>query len=93
MWNRGIITAIPKCSTSDQRDPLSYRGITLAPFAYKVFCGILNEREIIKDEQNGFMKGSTVDHINTITSIIETRKKCKLSTYVAFIDFKKSMTR
>ena len=30
----------------------------------------------------------TVDHINTITSIIETRKKCKLSTYVAFIDFK-----
>jgi hypothetical protein len=32
----------------------------------------------------------TVDHINTITSIIETRKKCKLSTYVAFIDFKKA---
>ena len=95
MWNRGIITPIPKCSTSDPRDPLSYRGITLAPFAYKVFCGILNdrlvkwpdEREIIKDEQNGFMKGrSTVDHINTITSIIETRKKCKLSTYVAFRD-------
>ena len=70
MWNRGIITPIPKCSTSDPRDTLSYRGITLAPFAYKVFCGILNEREIIKDEQNGFMKGSTVDHINTITSII-----------------------
>jgi hypothetical protein len=91
MWNRGIITAIPKCSTSDQRDPLSYRGITLAPFAYKVFCDILNdslvkwldEREIIKDEQNGFMKGrSTVDHINTITSIIETRKKCKCNTYI-----------
>ena len=65
----------------------------------KFFCGILNdrlvkwldERELIKDEQNGFMKGrSTVDHINTITSIIETRKKCKLSTYVAFIDFKKA---
>lgn len=37
MWNRGIITPIPKCSTSDPRDPLSYRGITLAPFAYKVF--------------------------------------------------------
>jgi hypothetical protein len=51
----------------------------------------LDEREIIKNEQNGFMKGrSTVDHINTITSIIETRKKCKLSTYVAFIDFKKA---
>ena len=43
MWNRGIITPIPKCSTSDPRNPLSYRGITLAPFAYKVLCGILND--------------------------------------------------
>ncbi|CAC5388251.1 unnamed protein product [Mytilus coruscus] len=25
MWNKGIITPIPKCSTSDPRDPLSYR--------------------------------------------------------------------
>ncbi|CAC5411253.1 unnamed protein product [Mytilus coruscus] len=99
MWNKGIIIPIPKCSTSDPRDPLSYRGITLAPFAYKMYCGILNERlvkwlderEIIYDEQNSFMKGkSSIDHISTITSIIETRKKCKLSTYVAFIDFKKA---
>ena len=95
MWNREIITPIPKCSTSDPRDLLSHRGIALAPFAYKVSCGILNdrlvqwldEREIIQDEQKG---RSTVDHINTITSIIETRKKCKLSTYVVFIDFKKA---
>ena len=79
--------------------PLSYRGIALAPFAYTVFFCILNdrlvkwfdERELIKYEQNGFMKGRiTVDHINTITSIIETRKKCKLSTYVAFIDISKA---
>ncbi|CAC5356242.1 unnamed protein product [Mytilus coruscus] len=83
MWNKGNITPIPKCSTSDPRDPLSYRGITLAPFAYKMYCSILNERlvkwlnerEIINDEQNGFMKGkSSVDHVSTITSIIETRK-------------------
>ncbi|CAG2189383.1 unnamed protein product [Mytilus edulis] len=26
MWNKGIITPIPKCSTTDPRDPLSYRG-------------------------------------------------------------------
>ncbi|CAC5401445.1 unnamed protein product [Mytilus coruscus] len=99
MWNKGIITPIPKCSTSDPRDPLSFRGTTLAPFAYMMYCSILNERlvkwlderEIINDEQNGFMKGkSTIDHISTITSIIETRKKCKLSTYVAFIDLKKA---
>ncbi|CAC5406641.1 unnamed protein product [Mytilus coruscus] len=84
MWNKGIITPIPKCSTSDPRDPLSYRGITLAPFAYKMYCSILNERlvkwldemEIVNDEQNGFMNDrSTIDHISTTTSIIETRKK------------------
>ena len=65
------------------RDPLSYRGITLAPYAYKLYCCVLNnrliewldEREVIKVEQNGFIKGrSTIDHISTLTSIIETRK-------------------
>ena len=29
-WGKGIITPIPKSNTSDPRDPLSYRGITLA---------------------------------------------------------------
>ena len=37
MWNRGIITPIPKYYTSDPRDPLSYRGIALAPFTYTAF--------------------------------------------------------
>ncbi|CAG2199715.1 unnamed protein product [Mytilus edulis] len=98
-WNKGIINPIPKCSTSDPRDPLSYRGITLAPCAYKLYCSVLNnrltewldEREVINDEQNGFIKGrSTIDHVSTLTSIIETRKKCKLSTFVSFVDFKKA---
>ncbi|CAC5391697.1 unnamed protein product [Mytilus coruscus] len=44
MWYKGIITPIPKCSTSDHRDPLSYRGITLAPITYKMYCSVLNER-------------------------------------------------
>lgn len=44
MWNKGIITPIPKCSTSDPRDPLSYRGITLAPFAYEMYCNTINDR-------------------------------------------------
>ena len=63
-WSKGIINPIPKASTSDSRDPLSYRGITLAPVTYKVYCTILNERliswneqhNIIVDEQNGFRK-------------------------------------
>jgi hypothetical protein len=36
-----------------------------------------------------FKGRSTIDHISTSTSIIETRKKCKLSTFVSFIDVKK----
>ncbi|CAC5355697.1 unnamed protein product [Mytilus coruscus] len=93
MWNKGIITPTPKCSTTDPRDHLSYRGITLVPCAYKLYCGVLNkrltgwldEREIINDEQNGFIKGrSTIDHISTLTSVIETRKKCKAVNFCIF---------
>ena len=98
-WSKGIINPIPKASTKDPRDTLSYRGITLSPVTYKVYCTILNERlvswneqqNIIVDEQNGFRKKrSTLDHLTTLTSIIETRKKARKSTYCAFIDFKKA---
>ena len=77
-----IINPIPKAYTSDPRDPLLYRGITLSPVTYKVYCTILNERLVswneqqnsIVDEQNGFRKNSTLDHLTTLTSIVETRK-------------------
>ena len=84
IWSKGIITPIPKCSATDPRDPLSHRGITLAPCTYKFYCNILNNRRvdwldekgILNDEQNCFVKGSsTIDHISTLTSIIEKRKK------------------
>ena len=66
-WSRCIINPIPKAATSDSRDPLSYRGITLAPVTYKVDCSILNERliswneqqNIIVDERNCFRKKYT----------------------------------
>ncbi|CAG2208741.1 unnamed protein product [Mytilus edulis] len=99
LWSKGIITPIPKSSTADPRDPMAYRGITLAPVSYKLYCGVLNSRLTVKldelnflhDEQNGFRKGrNTIDHISTLTTVIETRKLHKLSTYVAFIDFKKA---
>ncbi|CAG2251188.1 unnamed protein product [Mytilus edulis] len=91
--------SIIKCSSSDPRDPLSYRGITLAPATYKLYCGVLDCRlrekfdasDIIHDEQNGFRKDrNTIDHLLSITSIIESRKLRKQSTYAAFIDFKKA---
>ena len=51
----------------------------------------LDTRDIIHDEQNGFRKSkNTIDHLSTPTSIIETRKRRKLSTLAAFVDFKKA---
>ncbi|CAG2255049.1 unnamed protein product [Mytilus edulis] len=72
LWSKGMITPIPKSSTSDPHDPMSYRGITLAPSSYKLYCGVLNARltsklddlDCLNDEQNGFRKDrSTIDHL------------------------------
>ena len=40
VWGKCIISPIPKSSTIDRRDPLSYRGIVLASSMYKLY--ILN---------------------------------------------------
>lgn len=99
IWGKCVINPIPKSSTTDPRDPLSYRGISLASSVYKIYCSILNSRlsswvesnNKIVDEQNGFRKGrSTTDQISSLTNIIDTRKKQKKSTYCAFIDFRKA---
>lgn len=98
-WHKCILNPIPKSSTSDPRDPSCYRGIALASSIYKLYCGIINQRlstwaeenNLLNDAQNGFRKGrGTVDHLCTLSSIIETRKRQKLSTFVAFIDFRKA---
>ena len=99
IWGKCIINPIPKASTNDPRDPLSYRGISLASSMYKMYCYILNERlskwaednDNIVDEQNGFRrKRSTIDHISSLTNIIDTRKKLRKATFCAFIDFRKA---
>ena len=78
---------------------LNYRGLTLASAIYKLYCGILNTRlstwaeaeGLLVDEQNAFRKGrSTIDHLSTLTNIIEHRKSKGLSTFATFIDFKKA---
>jgi hypothetical protein len=47
--------------------------------------------DLILDNQNCFRKQrSTIDHLFTLTSIMETRKARKLSTFAVFIDFKKA---
>jgi hypothetical protein len=99
MWGQGIITPIHKPGSADSRDPMSYRGITLAPTMYKLYCHILNHRMTywmeannkLVDEQGGFRKKrSTTDHLSSLSNLVETRIKQKQSTYAAFIDFKKA---
>jgi len=99
LWTKGIIQPIPKSSTCDKRDPMAYRGITISSSVYKLYCSVLNERlstwaeesNLLVDEQNGFRKGrSTIDHLSSLTNIIDTRKKKRKATFCAFIDFKKA---
>ncbi|XP_052808975.1 uncharacterized protein LOC128237452 [Mya arenaria] len=99
LWSKCIINPIPKSSTADKRDPLSYRGISLASSMYKLYCHVLNSRlskwseenNIVSDEQNGFRKRrSTTDHIMSLYNILDTRKKSRKSTICAFIDVRKA---
>ena len=99
LWRTGIITPVLKSSTTDKRDPANYRGITITPAIYKLYCNVINNRlkeweeenSVLCDSQNGFRKGrSTVDHIVSLTSLIETKKLKRQSTFAAFIDFTKA---
>ena len=86
IWAKSLICPIPKCTTSEPRDTLSYRGIAITTVSYKVYCALLNHRvttwseqkNTVYEGQNGFRKGrSIIDHISSLTNIIETRKKLK----------------
>ena len=49
------------------------------------------EHEILSDAKNGFRKGrSTIDHVLSLTNIIETRKHKRQSTFAVFADFRKA---
>ena len=89
MWTADIIHPVLKDPVTDKRDPLNYRGITVTSSVYKAYCQILNNRlskwtednNIISDTQNGFRKHrSTIDHLSSLTNIIECRKKMGKST-------------
>ena len=101
VWQKGIIQPILKTGM-DEREPLSYRGITLLSVICKIYCDIIRERLtnflekecIIKEEQNGFRKKrSCLDHLYSLYSIIENRKLCRKDTFVCFIDARKAFDR
>ena len=72
VWRLGIISPIPKSSSSDQGVPLNYRGISLLPVTAKLFTALiskclskyLEDNQLLADEQNGFRPNrSALDHI------------------------------
>ena len=92
-WSKCVLNPIPKASNLNKCDPLSYRGIALVPASYKLFCGLINcqltkwaeGNNILADEQNDFRAGrSTIDHISSLTNIIETRKLKRKQTFAAY---------
>ena len=75
--------------------PLQARGISLIPSMCKMYSYVLNKRlskwtednSVVKDCQNGFrQKRSTIDHLTTLTTVIESRKTERKPTFVAFND-------
>ena len=100
-WSRGIIISIPKDAKNDLRDPMNYRGITIACATYKFYCPVLNNRlikwvehnDILCDEQAGFRSDRcTTDHLDNVSYLVETSMKKRLQTFSTFIDFSKHMT-
>ena len=51
----------------------------------------VKDNALLAEEQNGFRRDcSIVDHLNSLTAILETRKLKKQSTFAAYIDFTKA---
>ncbi|XGW34381.1 hypothetical protein V3C99_018337, partial [Haemonchus contortus] len=81
----------------DPDDIGNYRPICLLSVIYKLFTRvILNRIGRILDEgqpceQAGFRRGfSTIDHIHTVTRLIEVSREYKMPLCLTFIDLKKA---
>ena len=94
-WSKSIICPIPKSAGFQSNHPLQYRGISIAPAICKIYTYVLNRRltqwmednNKLSDCQNGFRRGrSTIDHLTTLSSIVECRKSQLKATYAAFIE-------
>ncbi len=101
LW-RYIIKPIPKGSTTDPRQSLQYRNITLLSTIYKLYTCTLNNRIVsymeenglYAEEQNGFRQGrSCSEQLFVLITIIRNRKLQRKSTFTAFLDAEKAFDR
>ena len=98
-WSKSII--IPLFEKGEEKNPDNYRGISLLSIVSKVFTAILNKRlyswaekeEKISPEQAGFRRSySTIDHIFSLISIVQSRFNSPRvgKVYACFVDYKKA---
>ncbi|KAK6750692.1 hypothetical protein RB195_002578 [Necator americanus] len=85
------------CKKGDTQNIGNYRPICLLSAIYELFTTvILNKAERKLDEgqpceQSGFPKGfSTIDHIHTVSKLIEVSRDYKMPLCFTFIDLKKA---
>ena len=97
-WDKNDIKPIPK-KDKDPRDPLQNRCITIMSCVAKIYSSILSRRlqsyleknKILAEEQNGFRASrSCIDHIFVLCTVLRNRKSLGLSTFLAFVDYKKA---
>ena len=99
VWQKALISPIPKSSLKDPHVPLNYRGISLISCVYKLYSSLINERlkchlehnDLLVDEQNGFRPNrSCIEHVHTLTTVVRNRMSHNLPTFTAFIDMRKA---
>ncbi|KAK6762000.1 hypothetical protein RB195_022916 [Necator americanus] len=93
-WNSKTVLLYKK---GDPHDIGNSRPICLLSVIYKLFTRvILNRIEKVQDEgqpweQAGFRKGfSTIDHIHTVSKLIEVSREYKMPLCLTFIELKKA---
>ncbi|KAE9412928.1 hypothetical protein Angca_002878, partial [Angiostrongylus cantonensis] len=81
----------------DRKDLRNYRPICLLNVLYKLFTKIILSRisrtfdEVQPVEQAGFQKGfCCMDHIQTMSRVIEFRREYHLPLVLAFVDYEKA---
>ncbi|KAE9421883.1 hypothetical protein Angca_005585, partial [Angiostrongylus cantonensis] len=81
----------------DRRDPRNYRPICVLSVPYKLFTKIIFSRisrtlhEAQSAEQAGFQKGfCCMDHIQTMSRVIEICRKYHLLLVLTFFDYEKA---
>lgn len=96
-WKRALL--VPIFKKGDPSEPSNYRPISLLSVPGKVFSRVINDilydrleaEGLLPEEQGGFRRErGCPEMIFSLFSIVECRKRKRLSTHLAFVDVKKA---